>query len=114
MFKYNYNGILSEDVIGWVKGLLGKYPFALEVSTMPEPAAFDAIYSDLSWVSHGENCMGQSTQSDRRGVPYAYVRKSREESGGFVLFPTADASKRFLTAFPDLVVNDNPFSTKFE
>ncbi len=111
---YIYDGILTEDVLNYVRQAAGKYPRAIEVSTLPDHTAFDAAYAHRTYQFNGENCMGQAYTNTRQGVAYCYVQKNfGVEPGGFLFLPDDEACAVFLVKFPDLIVNLQPFKTQF-
>lgn len=109
---YIYDGILTSDVIDYVLTAAGEYPYAIEVSDLPDYVAFDKAFAHRTHTVHGENCMGQAYIQTRKGIGYCYVQKNfGAEPGGFLFLPDREAYDTFRSTFPERVVNPSPFKT---
>jgi hypothetical protein len=113
--EYLYAGVLSSQVAEYLRDMLDRYPCAVEVNGHPEHRDFQDLFAGHTHRVTGEDCMGQRTSSDRDGISWGHVTKNLRgtDDAAFYFFPEEANRAAFVNRFPDLVVNADPFTTKF-
>lgn len=102
--KYCYSGFLSEHTASSVKSFGKKYLHVLEITRLP----YDwSEWHEQNLVDH--HIRDRDTDADRITKMYGTVRNNEESL--FLFLSSKNEKDLFVKAFPNLIINENPFTT---
>lgn len=107
---YNGKGVLTEQVSGWLRGLLNEYPYPVEAKRTGIDWEKFISWSQASLPKHtitiNSGSSGLDYQTDR--VLYGTVGNDGSDTT-FMCFKSQKEKDLFVHAFKDAVVNEDPF-----
>lgn len=111
--RYIYDGVLGAQTAECIESFMRKYPCVVETSNLPD--------GWREWVEKNlddhqipaEDCMGQPCV--RITKMYGHIWKNWESRNGVFLFMSTEREMNaFCDAFPECIVNRQPFKTMLE
>lgn len=104
-----YDGVLQDRTVEYIDSLLHNFGEVLEMYKLPDGWTEWSEANMEDYVTIAEDCQGQPY--GHKSKSYGLVRRNDPGEPLFVFFKTRKEKQLVMDAFPDLVLNESPFTT---